>query len=258
MCQKKSGAFEAALDLLKGQRIGGKLVETTPQGQQDLRQEDNMDRPVDHYWELRLKRVQEALEKNNFSVAIAQNAQDAKRIVLENILPSLSVKSVSWGGSMTFVTTGLYEAVKNRPDLEVLDTYEKGLAFDEMLERRRHSLLVDLFFTGTNAVTEDGRLVNLDMIGNRVAAITFGPRHVVLLVGRNKVVPDLQAAMERIKNYAAPTNAMRLDKKTPCFHTGRCDDCASPDRICNHWTITEKSYPKGRIRVVLINEDLGL
>ncbi|ROR02952.1 lactate utilization protein [Desulfosoma caldarium] len=217
-----------------------------------------MDQPVEHYWELRLKRVQEALEKNNFSVVLAKNAQDAKRIVLEDIVPSLSVKSVSWGGSMTFVATGLYEAMKSRTDLEILDTYEKGLAFEDMLERRRRSLLVDLFFTGTNAITEDGQLVNLDMIGNRVAAITFGPRHVVLLVGRNKVVPDLESAMIRIKEYAAPTNVMRLDKKTPCFHTGRCDDCSSPDRICNHWTITEKSYPKGRICVVLINEDLGL
>ncbi|MEJ5347288.1 MAG: lactate utilization protein [Desulfosoma sp.] len=217
-----------------------------------------MDRPVDHYWQLRLKRVQEALEKNNFAVFVAQNTQDAKRIVLEEILPSLSVKSVSWGGSMTFMATGLYEAMKNRKDLEVLDTYEKGLAPENMLERRRRSLLVDLFFTGTNAVTEDGQLVNLDMIGNRVAAITFGPRHVILLVGRNKVVPNLEAAMRRIKDYAAPANAMRLDKKTPCYHTGCCDDCSSPERICNHWTVTEKSYPKGRIKVVLINEDLGL
>ncbi|SHG30058.1 Uncharacterised ACR, YkgG family COG1556 [Desulfacinum infernum DSM 9756] len=217
-----------------------------------------MDRPVDHYWDLRLKRVEEALKKNHFAVTVARNLDDARRRVLEEILPALPAKSVSWGGSMTFVASGLYDALKSRPDLEVLDTYEKGLAFDEMLERRRRSLLVDLFFAGTNAVTEDGRLVNLDMYGNRVAAITFGPRHVVLLVGRNKVVPDLEAAMARIKDYAAPANAMRLDKKTPCFHTGVCEECSSPERICNHWTITEKSFPKGRIHVVLINQDLGL
>ena len=120
-------------------------------------------------------------------------------------------------------------------------------------ERRRKGLLADLFITGTNAVTEEGQLVNLDMVGNRVGAITFGPRHVVLLIGRNKVVADLDAAWERIKDYAAPANAMRLDMKTPCVKTGRCEECRSPYRICNSWTVTEKSFPKGRIKVVLIN-----
>ena len=96
------------------------------------------------------------------------------------------------------------------------------------------------------------------MTGNRVAGITFGPRNVIILAGRNKVVPDLEDAMLRVKNYAAPANAMRLDKKTPCVKTSICEECRSPERICNTWTITEKSFPKGRIKVVLINEDLGL
>lgn len=159
---------------------------------------------------------------------------------------------------MTFVQSGLYKELKDSAGIEVIDTYEQGLEPADMIERRRRALLVDLFFTGTNAVTETGKLVNLDMIGNRVAGITFGPRNVVIMVGRNKVVPDLEDAMLRIKNYAAPANAMRLDKKTPCVKTGYCEECRSPDRICNNWTITEKSFPKGRIRVVLINEDLGL
>jgi L-lactate utilization protein LutB len=128
----------------------------------------------------------------------------------------------------------------------------------DMLERRRRALLVDLFITGTNAVTETGKLVNLDMIGNRVAGITFGPKHVIVIVGRNKIVPDIEDAMLRIKNFAAPANSMRLDKKTPCVKTSMCEECRSIDRICNNWTITEKSFPKGRIKVVLINEDLGL
>jgi hypothetical protein len=118
--------------------------------------------------------------------------------------------------------------------------------------------VVDLYLTGTNAVTEDGCLVNLDMIGNRVAALTFGPKKVVVFVGRNKIVSDLESAMYRIKDYAAPTNAMRLNCKTPCVKTSECADCKSPGRICNTWTITEKSYPKERVTVVLINEDLGL
>jgi hypothetical protein len=128
---------------------------------------------------------------------------------------------------------------------------------DEMIELRRKSLLVDLFITGTNALTETGKLVNLDMIGNRVAAIAFGPKSVVILAGRNKIVPDIEEATFRVKNYAAPVNAMRLDKKTPCAETSFCHDCKSPDRICNSWTIVEKSFPKGRIKVILINEDLG-
>jgi hypothetical protein len=126
-----------------------------------------------------------------------------------------------------------------------------------MLERRRQSLLVDLFITSSNAVTESGQLVNLDMYGNRIGGITFGPKHVIILVGRNKIVGDLKDAIYRVKNYAAPVNAMRLDKKTPCVKTSYCEECKSPDRICNTWTITEKSFPKGRVRVVLINQDLG-
>ena len=96
------------------------------------------------------------------------------------------------------------------------------------------------------------------MIGNRVGALTFGPKHVIVFVGRNKIVPDLDTAMWRIKDFAAPANAMRLDCKTPCVKTSECADCNSPGRICNSWTITEKSFPKGRVTVVLINEDLGL
>ena len=106
-------------------------------------------------------------------------------------------------------------------------------------------------------MTETGQLVNLDMIGNRVGALTFGPKNVIILVGRNKIVPDLDEAMFRIKNYAAPVNTMRLDKKTPCAKTSFCGDCKSPDRICNTWTITEKSFPKKRVIIILINKDLG-
>jgi len=177
--------------------------------------------------------------------------------VLEKIIPEIAPKSVSWGGSLTFVATGLYDVLKNNNDLNILDTYDKTLSPEESLERRRQSLLVDLFITGSNAVTETGQLVNLDMIGNRVGALTFGPKNVIILVGRNKIVPDLDEAMFRIKNYAAPVNTMRLDKKTPCAKTSFCGDCKSPDRICNTWTITEKSFPKGRVKVILINQDQG-
>ncbi len=216
-----------------------------------------MQEPIAEFWKLRLEAVKEALEKNNFEVHIAVDQDAASNLVLETLLPRIAPQTVSWGGSKTFVETGLYERLKSSAGMTVLDTYDPALNNDEKLERRRQSLLVDLFITGTNAITESGHLINLDMIGNRIAALTFGPRSVIVLAGRNKVVADLEAAWERIKAYAAPVNSMRLDMKTPCAATGVCHDCKSPQRICNTWTITEKCFPKGRVRVVLINEDLG-
>jgi L-lactate utilization protein LutB len=217
-----------------------------------------MDQPVTNYWKLRLTDVKAALKSNNFEVFLADNKEDAHKIVLEDIIPPLNARTVSWGGSVTVIDSGLYHHLRENSDLEVLDTLDKKVPQDEMIERRRQSLLVDLFITGTNAVTETGQLVNLDMIGNRIGALTFGPKWVIILVGRNKITADLDEAMFRIKNYAAPANSMRLDKKTPCVKTSYCEECKSPDRICNTWTITEKSFPKGRVKVVLINEDLGL
>jgi len=216
-----------------------------------------MEKPVENYWGLRLKRVKAALEANNFDVFIVQNAEETLELVEREIIPGLKPKSISWGGSMTFTATGLYDSLKNNSAFEIVDTYAKMASREESIGLRRKALLVDLFFTGTNAVTETGMLVNLDMIGNRVGALTFGPKNVIVLTGRNKIVGDLDQAMSRIKEYVAPANAMRLDMKTPCVSTGTCEDCRSPGRICNTWTITEKSYPKGRVKVVLINEDLG-
>ena len=217
-----------------------------------------MDNPVDHYWNIRLSTVREALAVNNFKAFVAGDIRDACRIVSEEIVAVEKPESISWGGSMTFTASGLYDALRTRGDMEILDTFEKGISPEESLERRRKALLTDMFVTGTNAITESGQLVNLDMYGNRVGAIAFGPKSVVILAGRNKIVPELEDAMFRIKDYAAPANAMRLDKKTPCVRTSCCEECSSPHRICNTWTITEKSFPKERIKVVLINADLGL
>lgn len=213
--------------------------------------------PIDQYWKFKLEDVKANLERNQFEVFIADNADKAKSIALEDIIPELDIKSVSWGGSMSYIKTGLYHTLKERDDLEVLDTFNHKLSKDEIMELRRRSSGVDLYITGTNAITEAGQLVNLDMIGNRVAAIMWGPKNVLLIVGRNKICNDLEDAMIRIKNYAAPVNIIRLDKKTPCRETGVCHDCNSPDRICNYWTITEKSFPKKRIKIILVNEDLG-
>lgn len=217
-----------------------------------------MKNPVENYRRVRLERLHAALEANNFDVFMAADAADARRIVLERILPATGAQSVSWGGSMTLGATGLMEDFRQMTSVELINPYEKNLSDAQKLERRRQALLVDLYFTGCNAMTEDGRLVNLDMLGNRVAALTFGPRHVVVLVGVNKLVADLDDAMWRVKEFAAPANAMRLDMKTPCARTSVCEQCKSPQRICNTWTITEKAFPKGRVKVVLINQVLGL
>jgi hypothetical protein len=221
-------------------------------------QEEEMDKPIENYWTLRLADLKVALESNNFDVFMADSQEAAIKTVLEELIPQLSPGTISFGGSMTFVNSGLYKQILEIPDVEVLDTLDRTVPRKDMYERRRQALLVDLFIAGTNAVTETGQLVNLDMLGNRVGAITFGPKNVILLIGRNKLVANVDEAMYRIKNYVAPTNAMRLDYKTPCVKTSYCEECKSPARICNTWTITEKSLPKGRVKIVLINQDLGI
>jgi len=216
-----------------------------------------MDNPIETYWKIRVGRVKAALEGNNFEVYMVDRSEDARQLILGTLIPGTGAESVSFGGSVTVTSTGIYEAVKQQPQLRVLDTYDRTLSSEAAVERRRQSLLVDLFITGTNAVTESGVLVNLDMIGNRIAALTFGPKHVILVIGRNKITADVEEAMHRIQNYTAPVNAMRLNKKTPCAKTSYCEDCKGADRICNVWMITEKSFPKGRVKIVLVNEDLG-
>lgn len=217
-----------------------------------------MSNPITTYWTLRLAELKLALEKNNFDVFMADTVEDAKNVFEQEILPSLEgAQTISFGGSLTLSETGIVESVRENDALEVIDTFDKTLPADEKHELRRKALLADVFLTGTNAVTECGKLVNLDMIGNRVAALNFGPKHVVLFISRNKLVETVDDAMFRIKDYAAPVNTMRLDMKTPCKKTGHCMDCSSPQRICNIWTITEKSFPAKRIKIVLINEDAG-
>lgn len=213
--------------------------------------------PISQYWSLKLEKVKENLKRNNFEVFLAESAEEAKDVALNDILPSLDVKSVSWGGSMSFVKTGLFHALKEREDLEVLNTFNTKLPPEDLMALRRKSLMVDLYITGTNAITEKGQLINLDMIGNRVAAMMWGPLHVLLIIGRNKICADIDEAMNRVKQYAAPVNTLRLNKKTPCKETATCHDCSSPDRICNYWTITEKSFPPKRIKILLVNEELG-
>ena len=216
-----------------------------------------MKEPELHYWRLRMENCAAALENNGFEVHLAATARDAADLVMDTIVPAAGPRLVSWGGSKSLMATGLVDQFKRNKKIKVLDTFNKKLSPDDKIELRRQALLTDLFLTGTNAITEDGKLVNLDMHGNRVAALAFGPRNVVVIAGRNKIVADVDDAMFRVKDYAAPVNAMRLDMKTPCVKSGACEDCKAPQRICNVWTINEKSFPRGRIKVVLVNQDLG-
>ncbi|MBN2553315.1 MAG: lactate utilization protein, partial [Spirochaetales bacterium] len=160
-------------------------------------------------------------------------------------------------GSMTATGLGLWQEIAGRQGVELIDPYKPELSREEGLELRRKGLTADIMIASSNAITLDGELVNLDGMGNRVAAMAFGPKKVILIVGMNKVVPDLETAFERVKHYAAPVNAMRIGSKTPCVANGLCTDCRSPARICNMWSIIEGHMVKNRIHVKLVGESLG-
>lgn len=200
-----------------------------------------------------------ALRHNHFEIFFANNTAEANAIFFRDILPGLQVETVSWGDSETMQATGVLDELRKNPEFSLIDSFAPGMSRKQKIYWRRQALLTDLFLTGSNALTQKGQLVNLDMIGNRVGGITFGPKNVVLFIGINKITANLEEAMHRIRTITAPQNAMRHEGfRTPCHKTGVCMDCNSPDRICNVWTITEKSYPAGRIKVILIGEELGL
>lgn len=200
-----------------------------------------------------------SLKKNNFEVWFAKDQKEAAEIFFDQIFRPLAPKVVGWGDSMTMLGLGVLKDVRAAGNTQVIEAFEEGLSWREHINNCKKALSADLFLTGTNAITAKGQLVNLDMVGNRVAGIAFGPRNVVIFAGVNKLVKDLDGAFDRIRSHAAPLNTKRHpDMHMPCQVTGECMDCSSPDRICNTWTITEKSYPKGRIKIILINEALGL
>ena len=159
-----------------------------------------MQNPIEIYWKQRMEKCKNALENNHFDAYLAKDSQEANQIIIKKIIPKIEVKSASWGDSMTLHSTGVIDTLKKVPDIHVIETFAEGVPREEIIERRRQALLADLFFSGSNALTETGKLVNLDMVGNRIAGIIFGPKHVIITVGRNKIVADVAEAMERIKN----------------------------------------------------------
>jgi len=196
----------------------------------------------------------EWIDKRRMEASYAATAEVAKQEVLE-MIPAGS--TVFRCGSMSATDIGFWDDVRKIDGVEVIDPYEPGIEPPESIARRRRGLTADIMVASSNAITLDGRLVNLDGMGNRVAAMIFGPTKVILLVGMNKVFPDLESAMAHVKHYSAPVNNIRLNMPNPCVETGRCHNCRNDTRICNMWTIIEGHMIKNRIHVKLVGEDLG-
>lgn len=196
--------------------------------------------------------VIKGLASRNMEGFYVHTKEEAKELAL-SLIPEGS--SVGWGGSMSAKDIGLIDAVIEGNYREInRDTAQTP---EEKNKRSREMFFADYFVTGCNAMTEDGIMVNIDGNGNRVAAIVFGPSHVIVICGMNKVVRDEAAALSRARNEAAPVNAQRFGLETPCSKTGVCADCKSADTVCCQFLTTRYSKHKGRIKVILVNEDLG-
>lgn len=202
--------------------------------------------------ELLAQKMIKNLKRRNFEAFYCPTAAEAVEKV-SSLIPDGS--SVTWGGSMTIRDMGLTAALHKR-DLEILD---RDLAADRDEAQRIYceAFNVDYYLSSVNAISEDGVIVNIDGNGNRVAAITFGPKKVFLVVGLNKVTQDVESALARARSTASPINAARFDIKTPCRADGTCHNCNSPESICNYIHFMRNSHPAGRHTVVLVGEDLG-
>lgn len=197
-------------------------------------------------------KVAEALNKRHFEAYYCPDCAEALEKILE-LIPQDHV--VSWGGAATVDELGVKEALRQRGQAVIdRDTAKDAQERQQMLKQ---ALTCDTFLMGSNAISADGQLVNIDGTGNRVAALCFGPTQVVVVAGMNKVAGDLDGAMRRAREVAAPMNAQRFPLKTPCVANGLCGDCKGPDSICAQIVTTRLCKPAGRIKVVLVGEDLG-
>lgn len=212
-----------------------------------------MDKNLKSIIDKRIKRTMENLEKNNMEAYYAENITDIIGIVEGFVKEG---ETVSVGGSMTLFEAGIIDYLKSGK-FNYLDRYEAGITPEGVKEVFRKTFFADAYFTSSNAVTEDGELYNVDGTCNRVAAMLYGPDKVIVIAGVNKIVPDSEAAIERVRNTAAPANAVRLNRKTPCVSVGYCMDCSSQDRICNAQVLIGRQGVKGRIKVIIVGSDLG-
>ena len=203
--------------------------------------------------EQKILRTIEALNKNNMNVYLVNTKEELiekiKELVKEN-------STVACGGSMSLFETGIIDHLRSGR-YNFLDRYKEGLSREEITKLFKESFFADAYFASSNAVTEDGKLYNVDGNGNRVAAMLFGPEKVILVVGVNKIVKNIDEAVIRNKEISAPTNAKRLNKMTPCTKVGYCMDCKSNDKICREFTVISSQVNKDRIHVIFMNENIG-
>lgn len=209
--------------------------------------------PMEIYHSQNAARVLEELKKRSMEGYYCRTAEEAAGLVSSLIAPG---ETVTFGGSMTISETGILTALKGRDDLTVLDRSEAGSP-EEVQKIYRRAFSCDTYLMSANAISADGQLVNIDGNGNRVAALCFGPKQVLVIAGMNKIANNLQEAVTRAKNTAAPVNCLRLSKETPCAKTGYCGNCQSPDCICSQTVITRHCSPAGRIKVILIEGNWG-
>ena len=209
--------------------------------------------PVKKLFDIKGPKVADALNKRHFEAYYVSTKEDAVKKILE-IIPSNH--SVAWGGTMTMDQLGLKDKL-SAAGYTLIDR-DKGATPEEREKIMHEALNCGAFIMSSNAITEDGQLFNIDGKGNRVAALIYGPQNVIIIAGMNKVVQDMDAAYDRVRGYAAPANAQRFDIDTPCKKIGECADCLSSSTICAQFVTTRICKPAGRIKVVLIGEELGI
>ena len=192
------------------------------------------------------------LKRRNMDGYYFENKEDCVKTIMEQI-PSKSV--VSWGGSETLKESGILTKLSEQ-DYTLIDR-SKANSPEESRNLFAQAVLSDYYFMSTNTITLDGQLINIDGNGNRVACLIQGPSKVIIIAGMNKVAVDVESGIKRIRNFASPANAVRLNKNIPCSITGKCEDCLSPECFCNQIVITRRSGHIGRIHVYLIGQELG-
>ena len=201
-----------------------------------------------------MQRTRKALEKNGFNSLFVPDAKAALKAILDMIPDGASV---GIGGSMTLSQIGFFKEIKGR-GVNLINPLGKSVTPEERNQLTRKIFSCYYFLCSTNAITEEGQLYNVDATGNRVAAMFFGPKKTVVVCGINKIEKDMEEARKRVWNVAAPMNAKRLGRKTPCAETGVCSDCNSPERICNISVEIVKKPSRSDILVLLVGEPLGL
>lgn len=208
--------------------------------------------PKKKFYENQAGTIIKAMKKRQFEGWYAPDAAAARELALSMVREN---STVSFGGSMTLAETGILDSLREMP-IRLLDR-SKAESPEEVGRIYRAAFSADTYFTGTNAITLDGELVNIDGSGNRVAALTFGPAQVIVIAGMNKVAANVEDAINRIKHMASPPNTVRLGKQTPCAATGKCHDCYVDDCICSSTVVTRRTGIPGRIKVILVGEPLG-